>query len=215
MTVTAADTVRWLHDDGLLRLAAYAELGDYVAFTVAATDGAIVAYPFDQATTHATTAPQLPDPAFTSKRLVVVGVATGNRVVVANLAQTPALGIQADQAESVMRSWSAQLLLNPDVAITSNSDADLGYGPRYRKVFIPGGAGTVVSVDDGTRIATTIVLNPAGDPDDRLETTLAGVSRLRLGGHGWTLRQTMAIPDTAWAALRAAVTAEPTKEEIR
>lgn len=204
--VTAAQTIRWLHDDGLRRLAAFAERsnGACVAYTVACADGAIVGYPAVGSSVVETSADELPELQDSPGRLVVVGVLIGEMVLVVDFSALVGIGIVADNAPSVVRSWAAQLLLNPDIMLATNDRADMGITPRYRYTFIPGGGATRVTVDDGNPPVTTITLNPETMVQDRLEVAARG-GTMCIGARTWRLRHVMAIDEAAWASLAASV----------
>lgn len=217
--VTPADTIRWLHDSGLNRLAAFA--GDVpepiAAYAVATGDGTIAAYPALAGHVSTTSANGLPPEAETPGRLVVLGI-VGDAVLVVDLAAVLAIAIHADDPMPVLRSWVAQLLLNPAVTVTTNSGAADAVGtPRYRQMFIPGGGLTILTVDDGHPPVTTVTLNPQADRADRLDVTADGGGELRLGSRSWSLRQVMTIDETAWSALAATMNesaATESEEEI-
>ncbi|MFF2554713.1 hypothetical protein ACFVUS_27180 [Nocardia sp. NPDC058058] len=207
--VTVADTVQWLHDEGLARLAVVGGTAPspMVAFTVEVATGTVTAFPAAVAGpgTDVLTLPadDLPPPAETAKRLVVVGLTATESVLILDLAAIPALGITADRPETTARAWVAQLLLDPEVSITTNSpDLAVPAGNRCRHTFIPGG-GTLLTVDDRRPPVTTVMLNPPGDGIDQLEVAQDGSAELYLGSRFWQLRHVMGIGDLTWAALTA------------
>jgi hypothetical protein len=221
--VTPADTVRWLHDSGLYRLAAFAgEAREPIAaYAVATADGTIAAYPALAGPVSTTLAGGLPPEAATPGRLVVVGL-VGDAVLVVDLGAVVAIAIHADDPMPVLRSWAAQLLLNPEVTLTTNSAAaDAIATPRYRQMFIPGGGPTIFTVDDGHPPVTTVTLNPPADSVDRLDLTTGDCGELRLGSRSWSLRHVMTIEEAAWSALAASMSepsvnsaAEPEEETV-
>ncbi|MFB8005996.1 hypothetical protein [Nocardia sp. NPDC056000] len=207
--VTVADTVQWLHDEGLARLAVIGGTAPspIMAFTVEVATGTVTAFPaaVTGPGTDVLTLPadDLPPPAGTAKRLVVVGLTATESVLVLDLAALPALGIHADRPETTARAWVAQLLLDPEITITTNS-ADLAVpaGNRCRFTFIPGG-GTLLMVDDKRPPLTTVTLNPAGDGTEQLDVAEDGSAELYLGNRFWQLRHVLGIGDLTWAALTA------------
>jgi hypothetical protein len=218
--VTPADTVRWLHDSGLCRLAAFAEAAPelVIAYAVATSDGTIAAYPMLAGPVSTMRADELPAEASAPGRLVVVGI-VGDTVLVVDLSAVLAIAIHADDPMPVLRSWMAQLLLNPSVTLTTNSAAaDAVDTPRYRQMFIPGRGPTILTVDDGRPPVTTVTLNPSADSTDRLDVTANGGGELRLGNRSWSLRQLMTIDKAAWSSLATRIS-EPfvaeADEEIR
>jgi hypothetical protein len=203
--VTPAETVRWLHNSGLCRLAAFAaEVPEPIAaYAVATGDGTIAAYPAMAGHVSTVSASGLPLDAATPGRLVVVGIA-GDVVLVVDLAAVLAIAIHADDPMPVLRSWVAQLLLNPAVTVTTNSAAvDAVTTQRCRRIFIPGSELMILTVDDGHPPVTTLTLNPKDDRADRLDVTADGVGELRLGSRSWSLSHVIAIDEAAWSALAA------------
>lgn len=202
--VTAGDTMRWLHDDGLRRLSGYADSSPqrFSAFTVACADGSIKAFPASGADPISTAADTLPNAADTPGRLVIIGVAEQDSVLVVDMAATLSLAINADDPEALVRAWVAQLLLNPDITINTNdSSADVGLSPRYRHTFIPGGESTMLTINDGLPPVTTVTCNPTSEIDDCLDVTPEGFALLRIGDHAWTLRQVVTLARPAWEQL--------------
>src|SRR5262245_35895300 len=195
--VTPAETVRWLHDSGLCRLAAFAaEVPEPIAaYAVATGDGTVAAYPALAGHVSTMSAAGLPPEAATPGRLVVVGVA-GDAVLVVDLAAVLAIAIHADDPAPVLRSWVAQLLLNPAVTVTTNSAAvEAVTTRRCRRIFIPGGDLMILTVDDGRPPVTTLTLNPHDDRADRLDVSADGVGELRLGSRSWSLRHVITIDE--------------------
>ncbi|WP_051023270.1 hypothetical protein [Nocardia pneumoniae] len=208
--VTVADTVRWLHDEGLVRLAGVAEgmSETIVAYTIEVATGTVTAHPATgggvgaDAVTLA--ADDLPYPVGTAKRLVIAGVTTTDSVLVVDLAATLSIAINADHPEQAARSWVMQLLLNPEITITTNSaDVAIGTSSRLRQSFIPGGGATLVNVDDTRPPVTAVTLNATTDGPDHLDVAADGTGEMYLGARFWQLRQVMRIEDAAWSALAA------------
>lgn len=212
--VTAADAVRWLQDEGMTRLAA---LGTGApspagAYTVDVASGNVATFPLSNggigSESGAVGADDLPQPQETANRLVTVGVTTANTVLVVDLAATLIFGISGTRPELTARSWVTQLLMNPDISLSSNSpDVVIGGSPRCKQSFIPGGGGSVISVDDKQPPVTTVALNPATDHPDRIDIADDGTGELYLGTRFWQLRHVMSIGDDAWNALAARLNA--------
>lgn len=207
--VTAADTVRWLHDEGLARLAGVgAEApSPVVAYTVEVATGTVTVFPVDVlgpgTDVVSLPADDLPVPDGGTRRLVVVGVTATDAVLVLDLAAVPNLGVFAARPELVIRAWIMQLLLDPDVVITTNSDAlAVDAGTRLRHTFIPGG-GTLVTVDDKQPPVTSLSLNPAAEGPDRLDVAADRSAELYLGTRFWQLHSVLGIDDLTWADLVA------------
>ncbi|MET9025366.1 hypothetical protein ABZW96_07045 [Nocardia sp. NPDC004168] len=208
--VTVADTVRWLHDEGLVRLAGVADgISDLiVAYTIDVATGTVSAHPATGggvgADVVSLAADDLPYPTGTARRLVVAGVTTTDAVLVIDLAATLTIAINADRPEQTARSWVLQLLLNPEVTVTTNSaDVAIGSSARLRQSFIPGGGATLVNVDDTRPPVTAVTLNPATEGPDHLDVAPDGTGELYLGARFWQMRQVMRIEDAAWSALAA------------
>ncbi|MEU7768991.1 hypothetical protein AB0B25_28370 [Nocardia sp. NPDC049190] len=208
--VTIADTVRWLHDEGLVRLAGVAgrTTETLVAYTVDVATGTVSAHPATGAGIGADVvslaADDLPYPVGTAKRLVVVGVTNADMVLVVDLAATLAITINADHPEQAARSWVLQLLLNPEITVTTNSsDVAVGSSARLRQSFIPGGGATLVNIDDTRPPVTAVTLNATTDGPDHLDVNADGTGEMYLGARFWQLRQVMRIEDAAWSALAA------------
>ncbi|MFQ6395105.1 hypothetical protein ACLMAJ_16775 [Nocardia sp. KC 131] len=206
--VSIADTVRWLHDEGLVRLAGVAEQapGIIAAYTVEVATGTVVAHPVagsgGGSDVITVAADDLPHPVGTAKRLVIVGVTTSEALLVVDLAATLAMSINADYPEEAARSWVMQLMLNSEVTVTTNcTEVAIGSSPRLRQSFIPGSGALIVNVDDGRPPVTAITLNATGDGPDHLEFELDGTGEMYLGARFWALRHVMRIEDEAWSAL--------------
>ncbi|MFE7801055.1 hypothetical protein [Nocardia sp. NPDC057440] len=206
--VTIADTVRWLHEEGLVRLAGVAEQasGIIAAYTVEVATGTVVAHPVagsgGGSDVITVAADDLPHPVGTARRLVIVGVTTAEALLVVDLAATLAISINADFPEQAARSWVLQLMLNTEVTVTTNcSDVAIGSSPRLRQSFIPGGGALIVNVDDSRPPVTAITLNAATEGPDHLELEVDGTGEMYLGSRFWALSHVMRIEDEAWAAL--------------
>ncbi|GAB2694018.1 hypothetical protein [Nocardia thraciensis] len=206
--VTVADTVRWLHNEGLIRLSGVAgrAADPVVAYTIDVATGTVAAHPVAGAgggsdvTTLA--ADDLPFPTGTPGRLVIVGVTQANAVLVVDLANTLTISINADRPELAARSWVTQLLLNPEITLTTNgTEMAIEAGDRFRRSFIPGGTGTIINVDDLVPPITTVALNAEADGPDHIDIAPDGTGELYLGARFWQLRQVMTIDDSAWNAL--------------
>ncbi|WP_040789432.1 hypothetical protein [Nocardia paucivorans] len=206
--VTAADAVRWLHEEGLSRLTALGStsLSPPVAYTVQVATGAITMYPAtnggigSDSTTLA--ADDLPPPADGPGRLVVVGITATEALLVVDLAGSLVIAVNGDRPELAARSWAMQLLLNPEVTLTTNSaDIAIGSSPRCKKSFIPGGGGSIISVDDGKPPVTTISMNATTDGPDHLDIAPGGIGEMYLGPRFWQLDHIMTIGDGAWSTL--------------
>ncbi|MBO0855613.1 MAG: hypothetical protein J2P18_17825 [Nocardia sp.] len=215
--VTVSDTVRWLHDEGLARLAGVGEQSAHpvVAFTIDVATGTVGVHPASGAASEVRTvaADDLPRPVGSSKRLVVVGVTTSEAMLVVDLAQTPAISINADRPEDVARSWVLQLLLNPDITIATNSaEVAIDHSSRCRRSFIPGGGASVINVDDQTSVLTTVTLNATMEGPDHLDVEYDGSGELYLGSRFWSLRQVMTVGDSTWAALSEQMSTEPSEQ---
>ncbi|WP_228002917.1 hypothetical protein [Nocardia australiensis] len=214
--VTVTDTVRWLHDEGLVRLVGVAEQAaeTIVAYTIDVATGTVSAYPLTKpnggADAMSFAADDLPHPVGTAKRLVIVGVTSSASLLVVDLAATLAISINADHPARTARSWVMQLMLNPEITITTNSpDVAIGTSPRLRQSFIPGGGAMLVNVDDTRPPVTAITLNPSTDGPDYLDVAADGTGELYLGARFWSLSQVMRIEDDAWTALGARLAAAP------
>ncbi|MFF0457861.1 hypothetical protein [Nocardia africana] len=204
-SVTVADTVRWLHEEGLVRLAGVGErsLHPIAAFTIDVATGMVGAHPASGAGSDVSTfaADDLPHPVGSPKRLVIVGVTTSEAMLVVDLAAALTISINADQPEAAARSWVLQLLLNPEITISTNSaEVAIGNSPRCRRSFIPGGGATIINIDDMNPPLTTVTLNGAEGPD-HLDVEADGTGEMYLGSRFWSLRQVMTVGDAAWGAL--------------
>jgi hypothetical protein len=207
-SVSAADAIGWLHEEGLTRLAALGSgaPNPAVAFSVDVSTGIVTKYPAANggigADSSTVAADDLPAPLDSSNRLVVVGITSSDQVLVVDLAGSLVLGIHGDRPELAARSWVMQLLLNPDITVTTNSaDVAIGSSPRCRKSFIPGGGGSIVSVDDGNPPVTTVSMNSDVEGSDYLDLLGDGTGEMYLGARVWPLRLVMTIGDAAWSAL--------------
>lgn len=213
--VTVADAIRWLHEEGLGRLSAMGAtaVSPAVAYTVQVSTGAVAMFPATNGgiggDSTILSADDLPPPAEGPGRLVVVGVTTTEAVLVVDLAGSLMISINGDRPELAARSWATQLLLNPEINLTTNSsDIAIGSSPRCRKSFIPGGGGSIISVDDGKPPVTTVSLNATMEVPDYLDIAPDGVGEMYLGPRFWQLSHIMTIADRPWASLVAALDAE-------
>ncbi|MGW0179022.1 hypothetical protein [Nocardia sp. NPDC003345] len=207
-SVSAADAIGWLHEEGLARLAGLGagSAAAAVAFAVDVSTGIVTKYPAANggigADSTTVAADDLPAPTGGAHRLVIVGITTGEQLLVVDLAGSLVIGINGDRPELAARSWVTQLLLNPDVTVTTNSpDVAIGGSPRCRKSFIPGGGGSVISVDDGRPPVTTVSMNSDMDSSDYLDLLGDGSAEMYLGARVWPLRLAMTIADAPWAVL--------------
>lgn len=206
--VTIADTVRWLHEEGLVRLAGVADRmpNPVAAYTVDIATGTVVAHPATGVGVGSDVvtlgADDLPYPVGTAKRLVIVGVTTAEALLVVDLATALTIAVNADRPEAVARAWVVQLLLNGEVTVTTNSaDLTIASSPRCRQSFIPGGNATIINIDDTRPPITTVTLNPPNEGPDHLDVAPDGTAEMYLGARFWQLRQIMSIDDAAWNAL--------------
>ena len=206
--VTVADTIRWLHEEGLNRLVGVADRVSHPisALTVDVATGTITVYPAAGggvgSEAMALAADDLPNPIDTPKRLVIVGVTTAESVLVLDLSAILDLAVNANRPQESVRSWMLQLLLNPEVTIVTNSDdMTIGDSPRLQQNFIPGGDATIVTVDDEQPPVTTITFNPEIEGPDHLDVAVDGSGELYLGARFWRLRQVLALDDAQWQAL--------------
>lgn len=207
-SVSAADAIGWLHEEGLTRLAALGSgsPNPAVAFSVDVATGIVTKYPAANggigADSSTIAADDLPAPLESSNRLVVVGITSTDQILVVDLAGSLVIGVNGDRPEPAARSWVMQLLLNPDITVTTNSgDVAIGSSPRCRKSFIPGGAGSIISVDDGNPPVTTVSMNSDVEGSDYLDLLGDGTGEMYLGARVWQLRLVMTIGDAAWSAL--------------
>lgn len=205
--VTVADTVHWLHDEGLMRLTGvqWPTAEPILAYTIDIATGTITAYPATGGTSGSETltveADDLPFPAGTPKRLVVVGVTMDEAMFVLDLAAVPALALHADRPETTARAWVMQLLLNPEITLTTNSsELAVEAGARCRHTFIPGG-GTLFTVDDRQPPVATVSLNPVIEGPDHLDVAADGSAQMYLGSRCWPLRHVLSVDDRTWEAL--------------
>ncbi|MFE9327708.1 hypothetical protein ACIHDR_39980 [Nocardia sp. NPDC052278] len=220
--VTVADTVRWLHDEGLVRLAGVAERMPSLvaAYTIDVATGTVVAHPSTGAGAGSDVvtlgADDLPYPVGSAKRLVIVGVTTAEALLVVDLATALTIAINADRPELAARAWAVQLLLNSEITVTTNSaDVAIGNSPRCRQSFIPGGGATIMNIDDGRPPITTVTLNPTNEGPDHLDVAPDGTAEMYLGARFWQLRQIMSIDDAAWSALAARLDASDEDLSVR
>ncbi len=214
VAVTVADTVRWLHEEGLVRLAGVCErsLHPIAAFTVDVSTGTVGAHPASGAGSDVSTfaADDLPNPVGTPRRLVVVGVTNSEAMLVVDLSAALTISINADHPDAAARSWVLQLLLNPDITISTNSAAiAIGNSPRCRRSFIPGGSATIVNIDDSDPPLTTVTLNAAVEGPDHLDVEPDGTGEMYLGSRFWSLRQVMTVGDDAWSRLIERMSGSP------
>jgi hypothetical protein len=216
--VTAADAVRWLHEEGLVRLASVGgRIPDpIVAYTIDIATGAVSAHPATGvglgSDVVTLSADDLPGPIGTPKRHLVVGITTTDAVLVVDLAVADRMSINGDRPETVARSWVMQLLLNEEITITTNSaDLAIAESPRCRHGFIPGAGATIVTIDDKRPPVTTVTLNSSDDGPDHLDIAADGTGEMYLGARFWQLRSIMQVEDGAWEALadRLAALDEP------
>ncbi|WP_280233640.1 hypothetical protein [Nocardia cyriacigeorgica] len=212
--VSAGEAVRWLHDEGLSRLAGTAghAAGPFGAFTVEVSTGTVTAHPV--ASTGAgsqvltMSADELPPPGQPAHRLVVVGITTAQAILVVDLSAYLAIAISADDPVGAARSWVMQLLLDPEITVTTNSPAvAIGDSPRCRRGFFPGGGAPIIHIDDQRPPVTTVTLDAAGESADRLEMALDGTGEMYLGTRCWPLSLVMTIDETTWSALAASLDA--------
>ncbi len=220
--VTVADTVRWLHDEGLVRLAGVAERMPSLvaAYTIDVATGTVVAHPATGVGVGSDVvtlgADDLPYPVGTAKRLVIVGITTAEALLVVDLATALTIAINADRPELAARAWAMQLLLNSEVMVTTNSaDIAIASSPRCRQSFIPGGGGTIMNVDDARPPITTVTLNPTNEGPDHLDVAPDGTAEMYLGARFWQLRQIMSIDDAAWSALATRLDAPDEDPSVR
>ena len=206
--VTAADAVRWLHEEGLVRLVGIGgRIPDpIVAYTINIATGAVSAHPLTGvglgSDVMTVSADDLPRPVGTSKRLLVAGVTTTAAVLVLDLAVADRISINGDHTEAAARAWVMQLLLNPEITITTNSgELAIADSPRCRHGFIPGAGATIVTIDDKRPPVTTVSLNTSDDGPDHLEIAPDGTAEVYLGARFWQLRQIVQVQDGAWNAL--------------
>ncbi|WP_331723075.1 hypothetical protein [Nocardia sp. NBC_00511] len=205
--VSVAETVRWLHDEGLVRLAGVGGRAPspVIAYSVEVATGMVTAFP-DAVAGPGTdvltlAADDLPYPSGSPRRLVVVGVTASDAVLVLDLEVAQSLGIYGDRPEITARAWVVQLLLDPQVSITTNCAAvAIAADKRCQHVFIPGG-GTVMLVDDSEPPVSTVRLNPEAEGSNHLDVAQDRTADLYLGSRFWQLRRVLGIEDPTWAPL--------------
>ncbi|WP_328391703.1 hypothetical protein [Nocardia sp. NBC_00416] len=213
-SVSAADAIGWLHEEGLARLATLGtgSPNPAVAFAVDVATGIVTKYPAANggigADSSTLAADDLPAPTGGPNRLVIVGVTGSDQVLVVDLAGSLVIGINGDRPELAARSWVSQLLLNPEITVTTNNpNVAIGNSPRCRKSFIPGGGGSIVSVDDGNPPVTTVSMNSDVESSDYLDLIDDGTGEMYLGARVWPLRLVLTIGDAPWSALSDALAA--------
>lgn len=206
--VSSGDAVRWLYDEGVSRLAALgtSTANPGAAYTVEVATGMVTMYPATNGGIGAdsTTLPadDLPAPTEAPHRLVVVGLTTIDSILVVDLSVSLMVAINAERPEVIARSWATQLLLHPGVNLTTNSsDIAIEATSRCRHSFIPGGGGTILSVDDGNPPVTTVALNATMETSDHLDLADDGTAEMYLGPRFWQLTHVMAIADEPWEKL--------------
>ncbi|WP_306360052.1 hypothetical protein [Nocardia sp. CC227C] len=209
-TVTVTETLRWLYEEGLQRLAGVGarQSNPIAAYTVSVATGTVTVHPATGggggSDAITLSAEDLPHPADSSRRLVVVGITSAEAALVVDLETTLGMAINADRPECAARSWAMQLMLNPEITLTTNSAATaIGGSDRYRHTFIPGGGATLINIDDARPPITTVTLNPTAESPDRLDVEADGSGECYLGTRFWRLRKVMTIDDTTWSALSA------------
>ncbi|MFE3445393.1 hypothetical protein ACFXNW_20385 [Nocardia sp. NPDC059180] len=213
--VSAGEAVRWLHEEGLSRLAGTAghAAGPFGAFTVEVSTGTVNAHPVASTGSGSQvltmSADELPAPSQPAHRLVVVGITTSEAILVVDLSAYLAVAISADNPIGAARSWVMQLLLDPEITVTTNSaDVAIGDSPRCRRGFFPGGGAPIIHIDDKRPPVTTVTLDAADESADRLEVALDGTGEMYLGARFWSLSLVMTIDETTWSALTASLEAE-------
>ncbi|WP_338760423.1 hypothetical protein V7968_31775 [Nocardia vulneris] len=216
-SVTAEAAMRWLHDEGLARLAGTGggTAEALCAFTIEVATGTVIGYPVVGAGPGADVltlaADALPAPQPSVGRLVIVGRTFAESILVVDLATVPSIAIDGAVPEATARAWVLQLLLNPQVTITTNSGAIGGAGlPRCSHTFIPGGGATIVNVDDKRLPVTAIRLSPAENGPDYADIAADGTGELYLGPRCWRLQQTLLVDDEKWRSLAATLEQEQT-----
>ncbi|NUS92396.1 MAG: hypothetical protein HOQ36_08270 [Nocardia sp.] len=207
-SVSAADAIGWLHEEGLTRLAALGSgaPNPAVAFSVDVATGIVTKYPAANggigADSSTVAADDLPAPLESPNRLVIVGITNSDQILVVDLAGSLVIGINGERPELAGRSWVTQLMLNPDITVTTNSaEVAIGGSPRCRKSFIPGGGGSIISVDDGNPPVTTVSMNSEAESSDYLELLGDGSGEMYMGARVWPLRLVLTIADAPWSAL--------------
>lgn len=213
--VSVSDVVRWMHGNGFKRLAGVAARLPHpvAAFTVEVATGTVTVFPaatVGPGSEPATLAPkELPDPNTPPGRLVVVGVTEDSSLLAIDLATVAALAINGEKPEDAARSWVLQLLLNPMLALTTNSSLTaIGDSDRYRQRFTPNIDTNLITVDDGRTSITTIGLNPPGDEPNHLDVSRDHSGELFIGARYWRLTHVLNIGDDDWAELSEVLAAE-------
>ncbi|WP_280393738.1 hypothetical protein [Nocardia brasiliensis] len=208
--VTVDATLRWLHEEGLARLAGAggSAAEALCAYTIEVATGTVTGYPMagdgHGGEVMSLPADDLPAPLETAKRLVVVGVTTAGAVLVVDLATVHAMAVEAERPHESVRAWVLQLLLNPEVTVTTNSaDVVVVDAPRCRHSFIPGGGATIVHVDDKRLPVTAITLDAGEDGPNHLDVAADGSGELYLGPRYWRLAQVLLVDDRMWGGLAA------------
>ncbi|WP_433574700.1 hypothetical protein [Nocardia brasiliensis] len=212
-SVTADAAMRWLHDEGLARLAGVGggTAEPLCAFTIELATGMVTGYPSPGPGKEVLTfaADALPAPVPTAGRLIIVGVTIGESVLVIDLAAVPSIAIVAESPEQTARAWVLQLLLNPQVTVTTNCGAIGSTGlPRCVHTFIPGGGATIVNIDDKRLPVAAVRLNPPEHGPDYLDVAPDGTGELYLGPRYWGLRQPLLVDDEKWSGLAATLEQE-------
>ncbi|MFE6862385.1 hypothetical protein [Nocardia sp. NPDC057668] len=209
------DTMRWLHEEGLIRLAAVGDrLHDPIsAYTIAIADGTVTAHPASGnglgANPITMAADDLPPPAGTRKRLLIAGITSNESMLIINLAATHTISIIGENERAVARSWILQLLLDPDCTVTTNNEAlTVPTEPRCRLAFIPGAGTAVFTADDRRPPPTTVTLGSTETLPDRLEISTGGSGGMYMSARYWPLRTIHRIRDQSWTALSAKITSE-------
>jgi hypothetical protein len=218
--VTVPDVVRWMHGNGFKRLAGVSSRLSLpvAAFAVEVADGTVTVFPAPAAgpgSEPLTMSPQeLPDPTAPPGRLVVVGVTEDGAVLAVDLATVTVLAINGEKPEDAARSWVMQLLLNPMLALTTNSSVTaIGNSDRYRQRFTPNIDTNLITVDDGRNSITTIGLNPPGDEPNHLDITRDYTGELFIGARYWRLSHVLNIDDSDWAELTELLTSQAAAAE--
>lgn len=216
MTVTVADTMRWLHEEGLVRLAGVAaRLSQPVAaYTIDINDGTVTVHPTTGVGSGSDVmtlpADDLPFPIGTRRRLVIVGVTPAEAMLVVDLASAHTLSLTGTRAQAVVRSWILQLLLNTEVTLTTNSPAlAVAVDTRCRVAFIPGAPAVTLAIDDHRPPPTTLSIGVDDDLPDRIEAAADGTGAVYLGARYWPLRLVHHINDDTWADVSRQLHLEP------
>ncbi|MEV0032765.1 hypothetical protein [Nocardia sp. NPDC050793] len=211
--VTVSDTVRWLHEEGLPRLVGVAARmsNPVVAYTVDVATGTVTAHPTTSvgagSDVFTLAADDLPHPQGSARRLVIIGVTVSDAVLVVDLATSLGISINADQPAEAARAWVMQLLLNPEITLTTNSAAVAVTGAaRYRRTYIPGADAMIINVDDRRPPVTTVTLNAIDEGPDHLDVAADGAGEMYLGSRFWRLREVLRIGDNSWTTLASTLT---------